>query len=679
MKKHYIALVFFVSFFMTQAQNCGQYNINLSSQAEVDNFITTYAGTCNIAPFDLTISGSTTTDISGLSFLEGVNVHLTIQNTGLTTLDGLENLTSMHSSILKIQNNPNLTSINALQALTTPTGSIDYINIVNNPQLQNLDGLGNLQIVERLIVSGSGLTTLGDVNIPNSILLIIEDNPNLIDLSGGNITATSAELEISNNTSLNSLAGLESLTGLTSAIIENNGLTTLSGLNNVANIDSSIIIKNNQNLNSLNGLNNLTSVPIYFLIEGNQNLTNMSALSNLTTVGTSANSSHPNTGIEIKSNPNLITLSGLEGITEAHSLRIRDNQTLTTIDFTGLVEVIEEVKIFNNNQLQTISSPSLFNTNIIEIFNNNALQTISLASNTSMIIKKLNIYDNPVLNQLDGFFLLNTIASSTTDGVFIENNPALTAIDFLGNLSNYRRAIIINGNSSLTNLDVFQNLRKSGKITITNNSGITNLNNFGNNLEAFGDVTISNNQNLTDIDHLEDVVKIFGGLTITGNTILDECCVLERFYTFGNVIGAITISGNNTNCNSIDDVLDGCGEDGVIANDNCTEVSNPDQLDGDNDGVGDACDNCPTIANNNQLDTDGNGVGDVCELEAGEDVGFVGISTTMPASKLHVEDGDVFISNIHRGVIMKSPDGKCFRYQPNEQGTLIGTEISCPQ
>lgn len=51
----------------------------------------------------------------------------------------------------------------------------------------------------------------------------------------------------------------------------------------------------------------------------------------------------------------------------------------------------------------------------------------------------------------------------------------------------------------------------------------------------------------------------------------------------------------------------------------------------------------------------------------------------MPLSKLHVEDGDVFISNVHRGVIMKSPDGKCFRYQPNEVGTLQGTEIICPQ
>jgi len=63
---------------------------------------------------------------------------------------------------------------------------------------------------------------------------------------------------------------------------------------------------------------------------------------------------------------------------------------------------------------------------------------------------------------------------------------------------------------------------------------------------------------------------------------------------------------------------------------------------------------------------------------AGTDSGFVGISTTTPKSKLHVEDGDVFISNIYRGIIMKAPNGKCFRYRPNNNGQLVGVEIPCP-
>lgn len=125
--------------------------------------------------------------------------------------------------------------------------------------------------------------------------------------------------------------------------------------------------------------------------------------------------------------------------------------------------------------------------------------------------------------------------------------------------------------------------------------------------------------------------------------------------------------------------MNGCGDDGVIAIDNCQDDSNPDQTDTDNDGIGDACDNCPSIANNNQLDSDNDGIGDACQTQAGANTGFVGVSTNNPLAKFHVEDGDVFVSNFNRGIILTTASGKCFRYKPNEQGMLVGKEIICPQ
>lgn len=56
----------------------------------------------------------------------------------------------------------------------------------------------------------------------------------------------------------------------------------------------------------------------------------------------------------------------------------------------------------------------------------------------------------------------------------------------------------------------------------------------------------------------------------------------------------------------------------------------------------------------------------------------LGIGTTAPRSKLHVNDGDIFIEDIHSGVIMRSSNGQCWRYTPDNSGQLIPTAIACP-
>ena len=58
--------------------------------------------------------------------------------------------------------------------------------------------------------------------------------------------------------------------------------------------------------------------------------------------------------------------------------------------------------------------------------------------------------------------------------------------------------------------------------------------------------------------------------------------------------------------------------------------------------------------------------------------GEIGIGTEDPKSKLQVTDGDVYIEDINKGVIMKAPNGNCFRYTPDNTGTLISTSVVCP-
>jgi hypothetical protein len=58
--------------------------------------------------------------------------------------------------------------------------------------------------------------------------------------------------------------------------------------------------------------------------------------------------------------------------------------------------------------------------------------------------------------------------------------------------------------------------------------------------------------------------------------------------------------------------------------------------------------------------------------------GYVGIGTIEPKAKLEVADGDVYIKDINRGVIMTSPDGQCWRGTINNSGVLEFSAIPCP-
>lgn len=58
--------------------------------------------------------------------------------------------------------------------------------------------------------------------------------------------------------------------------------------------------------------------------------------------------------------------------------------------------------------------------------------------------------------------------------------------------------------------------------------------------------------------------------------------------------------------------------------------------------------------------------------------GFIGIGTSEPKSKLEVTDGDVYINDIEKGVIMKSSDGQCWRVTVDNSGSLVTNAITCP-
>jgi hypothetical protein len=71
-------------------------------------------------------------------------------------------------------------------------------------------------------------------------------------------------------------------------------------------------------------------------------------------------------------------------------------------------------------------------------------------------------------------------------------------------------------------------------------------------------------------------------------------------------------------------------------------------------------------------DYDGNGI-------FVEDGGNLGIGTDNPVAKVQVKDGDIFIEDINHGIIMKSPDGNCWRGTLNNSGALTFAQVDCDE
>ncbi|MCG8327698.1 MAG: hypothetical protein MI974_08440 [Chitinophagales bacterium] len=59
--------------------------------------------------------------------------------------------------------------------------------------------------------------------------------------------------------------------------------------------------------------------------------------------------------------------------------------------------------------------------------------------------------------------------------------------------------------------------------------------------------------------------------------------------------------------------------------------------------------------------------------------GNVGIDNQNPASKLQVSNGDLYIDDINSGVIMKSPNGQCWRMTVSNSGQPVFNAITCPE
>jgi hypothetical protein len=302
---------------------------------------------------------------------------------------------------------------------------------INYPGCTEIEG--DVQIQGNDIVNLNALSVITSIEGTLSIgRQEISGNSSLINLAGlEGLTTIGGSLRIANNDALTSLTGLDNLTSIGGTLyigldVQFNGnpaLISLTGLESLTSIGNSVWIWDNSSLTSLSALKGITSLENMW-IRGNTTLTNLEGLENLTSI---------HGGLGITSNTSLTSLSALEGLVTLNTLLIYSNDSLTNL--TGLegLTSIGYLEILDNHSLTSLTG--LDNLSYIEFglvignepIGNPALSSLTALEGLSFVGGKLWIIDNHSLTSLSG---LENIDADSIANVCISNNPNLSICHF---------------------------------------------------------------------------------------------------------------------------------------------------------------------------------------------------------------------------------------------------------
>lgn len=403
----------------TFAQNCPDFDIELLTQEDVDNFCQSFPD-CTEVTGDLIIGSSSSVnysdvnDLSCLSSLNFVEGDLIIRNTSdLSNLNGFQNLQEVNK--LSLHGNHSLTTLNSLSNLND---TIQSIYLSNNNQLQNLEGLNNIKaIVASLqILSNDGLENINAFE--NAVFdldyLIIKFNLVLKSLQPiayanvkkrfevnynyqlesiddfVNISVIEERLFIKNNPELQSIGSFSNLRKTGNFNIDfNENILELRGFEKLDTISGYLSIRDNLELNSINGFQNLKSISGYLNISNNNALTEINGCGNISYIGDF---------LSILYNENLSDISGFSTtVIDMADLLIYNNPILGNCAIESICNFIENgcfINVYNNaagcnsvdevlENCQSVSTPVIDEVSIT-ISPNPATHYFTLTSNQSI-------------------------------------------------------------------------------------------------------------------------------------------------------------------------------------------------------------------------------------------------------------------------------------------------------
>jgi UDP-3-O-[3-hydroxymyristoyl] glucosamine N-acyltransferase len=616
MKKSILLIVIILSQTSIYAQGCLPEGIEFTEQEQIDNFQANYPG-CTEIEGDVIIGNP---EYSGIANLDGLNVITSVgslsisQNYYLSSLEGLNNLTTIEN-YFEISQNNSLTSLSGLEGLDSVFGNIfiDYSWLTDLTGLEGLNYIGGGLYIGSVYYGGNTLFSLTGLEGLNSIgdNLLIGNTSALTSLTGlEGLTSIGGSIMIVNCGQLINIQGLENIQSgsITDLRISNNPALTecnvqsicdylvapngiveiynnFSGCNNASEIANSCGFQvpclpyGNYYFTSQNDIDNFQAnypgcaeiagaVIIYENISGN--ITNLSGLSVLTSIGGN---------FKIYGNVALTSLSGLEGVDSiGGNLIIDDNDALTSLaGLEGSTFIGGSLFIDNNGGLTSLSGLEGL-TSIggdFRIYNNDALTSLTGLYGLTSLGGNFEIRGNDALINLPGLELLISIS---TDLVIRDNN-ALNNLTGLEGLTSIGGNFRIYANTALTNLTGLEGLTSiGGYLKLEYNNSLTSLTELMGLTSIGSYIYINNNDGLTSLSGLDNIqANSITDLYIHYNSNLADCDVYSICQYIAAPNGTIVFYNNAPGCNNLGEVQQACltGIENTETTSNIAIIPNP--------------------------------------------------------------------------------------------------------
>ncbi|MES2743809.1 MAG: hypothetical protein V4655_00220 [Bdellovibrionota bacterium] len=369
--------------------------------------------------------------------------------------------------------------------------------------------------------------------------LNISNNSFLKDLHGLENLISVGTLELNSNANIESLDGLSSLQNIFQSIkMKNNPrLSRIDTLKNVTRLSGTLDLVENDSLASLSGLDNIQSIGETFYLQASPLITSINELSKLQSVGE----------VHLIWLDNLKNIHGLRSLSKIVKFVVMYVGKLESFQGMEKVEHLSVLNVTSNSSLasfQGLEGLSRISEDLSIVGNEKLKNLVSLRNLISLESSALAISDNEELTSTSGPCL-----RSVAGDISIANNAKLQDIGILACLET------AGGNLDLSNLAVssfheLSNLKEVKKsIRLSDSNSVSELGSLSNLSQIGLDLSIVG-MSIKSLKGLEALKSIQGSLVIKKNTALERLNGLDSLV----IIGSILKIEDNSALTSTDDL-----------------------------------------------------------------------------------------------------------------------------